>query len=344
MPFHKNTCIATVTGRPYTFKFCGLLVVALLLLLGSSTTTARAFSHLHYNAVVTATTTSSRTSRRRRINTKSASRFVQEEQQKFSIFAIRGGEQQEESLSQEQNNMSQQQQQQQQQTPQHASLNILAFLAPLGTSYKAALDASPIFTKSATACLIFALSDFLAQMIENKSNNNKSKEANDKNDKMMTKNKKKNTTSSTTNIAWKRLIMSAAVGFFYFGPVAHAWYDMIFRIFPGTSLMSTLQKAAAGQMLFGPCFMCIFFASTLLQSGQFSLSNWWIKIRKDLWGAWLAGIAFWPLVDVISYSVVPVVYIPLFVNMCSLVWTIYLSNISNRSASTDQTATSSSSS
>jgi protein Mpv17 len=84
----------------------------------------------------------------------------------------------------------------------------------------------------------------------------------------------------------------------------------------------------------------------LLQSGQFTFANWWNKIRQDLYGAWLAGIGFWPLVDVISYSLVPLVYTPLFVNMCSLVWTIYLSKISNRptnvsNTSTDQTVASS---
>ncbi|KAL7576501.1 hypothetical protein ACA910_018001 [Epithemia clementina (nom. ined.)] len=130
----------------------------------------------------------------------------------------------------------------------------------------------------------------------------------------------------------KRLLTSICIGLFYFGPAAHAWYDLMFRLFPGTSLVSTLQKAVMGQMLFGPSFTCIFFASSLWQSGQFTLRNWWQKIQRDLPGAWLAGVGFWPLVDVVSFSFVPVAYIPLFVNLWSLVWTIYLSMVSNRSS------------
>lgn len=128
---------------------------------------------------------------------------------------------------------------------------------------------------------------------------------------------------------------SAAVGLFFFGPAAHAWYNMVFRVFPGTGLLSTLQKACMGQLFFGPSFTCIFFAAFLIQTGQFSLSNWLGKIRRDLPGAWLAGLGFWPLVDLVSYSLIPVQFIPLFVNVCSLVWTIYLSIVANRAARTD---------
>jgi protein Mpv17 len=110
---------------------------------------------------------------------------------------------------------------------------------------------------------------------------------------------------------------------------------MIFQVLPGTSLVSTLQKAALGQLFFGPSFTCIFFATSLVQQGTFSLSSWGKKIRSDLPGAWAAGLGFWPLVDLVSYSTVPKNWIPLFVNACSLVWTIYLSTVANRQAKQD---------
>lgn len=182
------------------------------------------------------------------------------------------------------------------------------FLTSLGKQYSSALERAPILTKSCTAGVIFALSDYLAQRLEKK---DKSK------------------------LDATRMFTSAAVGLFCFGPGAHAWYNMIFRVFPGTGLLSTLQKAAMGQLFFGPSFTCIFFAASLLQTGQFSLANWFRKIRTDLPGAWLSGLCFWPLVDLVSYSVVPVQFIPLFVNICSLVWTIYLSTVANRAARTD---------
>jgi len=184
---------------------------------------------------------------------------------------------------------------------------VVSFLS-LGKQYSIALEKAPILTKSCTAGVIFVLSDYLAQRLE----------------------KKEGSKLDTT-----RLFTSAAVGLFCFGPGAHYWYNMIFRVFPGTSLISTVQKAAMGQLFFGPSFTCVFFAASLLQTGQFSVSNWLRKIRTDLPGTWVSGLCFWPLVDLVSYSVISKEFIPLFVNICSLVWTIYLSTVANRAARTD---------
>ena len=83
----------------------------------------------------------------------------------------------------------------------------------------------------------------------------------------------------------------------------------------------------------GPSFTCVFFAVSLLQSGTFSIGNFLSKVQRDLPGAWKAGLGFWPLVDLVSYSLIAPQYIPLFVNFCSFCWTIYLSIVANRSVS-----------
>lgn len=182
-------------------------------------------------------------------------------------------------------------------------------LASLGAAYGASLQKRPIATKSVTAGFIFCLSDYLAQRWEVTANGEEKK------------------------INKTRMVVSALVGLLYFGPAAHAWYGMIFKLLPGTSLVSTLQKAALGQAIFGPCFTCVFFATALLQSGSFSFGQWFTKIKNDLPGAWIAGLGFWPLVDLVSYSMIQPQWIPLFVNGCSLVWTIYLSLIANKQSS-----------
>ena len=180
---------------------------------------------------------------------------------------------------------------------------ILSSLLGLGKNYAFVLEKWPIMTKSFTAGFIFGLSDYSAQALE------------------QAKDEKKN---------WGRIISALLVGLLYFGPAAHAWYDMIFRILPGSSLVSTLQKTALGQALFSPSFTCIFFASSLIQSERFTITNWITKIKTDLPGAWRAGMGFWPLVGLISYSLIPSQWIPLFVNFCSFIWTIYLSIIANK--------------
>eukprot|EP00980_Cylindrotheca_fusiformis_P013910 scaffold3618_cov129-Cylindrotheca_fusiformis.AAC.10 len=177
-------------------------------------------------------------------------------------------------------------------------------VAALGKVYNRELELRPIITKSWTAAVIFALSDYFAQRIE------RSKEE--------------------KPFDQMRLVVSTLVGALYFAPAAHYWYNAIFYYLPGKGLVSTVQKAVLGQLVFGPVFTCVFFAASLIQTGTFSFANWGAKIRSDLPGAWLAGSCFWPFVDLISYSLVPINLIPLFINLCSLVWTIYLSLVSNQ--------------
>lgn len=74
-------------------------------------------------------------------------------------------------------------------------------------TYSKYLESNPIATKSVTACLIFAVSDTLAQMIEGK----KSEERD-----------------------LKRTFAASLIGLLYFGPAAHFWYENIFRLLPGT--------------------------------------------------------------------------------------------------------------
>lgn len=184
----------------------------------------------------------------------------------------------------------------------------VSVLASLGQAYAKSLDTNPIVTKSVTACAIFGLSDWVAQRLSTVDN------------------------KEGTKYDVKRTVTSSLVGLLYFGPAAHAWYYHIFRLFPGTGLASTLQKAVMGQLFFGPSFTCIFFATALMNSGNFSLGSWWNKIRTDLPGTWVAGLGFWPFVDLVSYSMIAPQWIPLFVNTSSFIWTIYLSMVSNRSS------------
>jgi protein Mpv17 len=189
--------------------------------------------------------------------------------------------------------------------------SMMMSISSLGTWYSLAIQRAPIITKSMTAGMIFLLSDWFAQYLERKQ-----QYENDDNDSSSRRRKQQ--------LQWNRMIASGIVGLCYFGPAAHYWYEWIFRILPGVTLYDTIRKACLGQLLFGPTFTCIFFASSLFQLQQFTFSNWYQKIKHDLPSAMLAGIGFWPFVDLISYSYIPPTYIPLFVNICSFIWTTYL--------------------
>ena len=89
---------------------------------------------------------------------------------------------------------------------------VSAFVLAGAECYSSLLEKTPIFTKSATAGLIFAASDVLAQRIERNA---------DKGGKLEK----------------TRTITASLVGFLYFGPAAHFWYEHIFILFPGTTVL-----------------------------------------------------------------------------------------------------------
>lgn len=185
---------------------------------------------------------------------------------------------------------------------------ISSIVATFATFYTNQLSARPIITKSLTAGIIFMASDYCAQLIERDGGD-----------------------EEKSPLVWSRMLTNFLVGLLVFGPAANAWYSMIFKMLPSTSLFSTLQKAALGQLIFGPAFTSVFFGAGMIQAGSFSVGAWLQKVKNDLPAVWASGLGFWPFVDFISYKVIPVQWIPLFVNFCSFVWTIYLSIVSNRS-------------
>jgi len=186
---------------------------------------------------------------------------------------------------------------------------ISSAMATFATFYINQLSVRPILTKSLTAGIIFMASDYCAQLIERGGEDEEEK----------------------APLVWSRMLTNFLVGLLVFGPAANAWYSMVFKMLPSTSLFSTLQKAALGQIIFGPAFTSVFFGAGMIQAGSFSVGAWFQKVKNDLPAVWASGLGFWPFVDFISYKVIPVQWIPLFVNFCSFVWTIYLSIVSNRS-------------
>ena len=92
-------------------------------------------------------------------------------------------------------------------------------------------------------------------------------------------------------------------------------------------MKATICKTLLGQSIFGPTITCVFFAASLVSTmGLFDgLASLPSKIKQDLIVTWASGLCYWPFVDLICYSFVPVKWIPLGYNVASFIWTIYLS-------------------
>ncbi|KAL7446032.1 hypothetical protein ACHAXH_009846 [Discostella pseudostelligera] len=196
--------------------------------------------------------------------------------------------------------------------------SVSSLLKSAGSFYARSLTLYPILTKSLTAGIIFGFSDWVAQLIEQKNQDGTTT----------------TTTSSSAPDGRSRILASFLVGTLFFGPAAHAWYAAIFTLLPSTTLPSTLTKAALGQVIFGPCFTCVYFLANMLSRPNgfqsFTLSSYKNKIISDLPSVWMSGLGFWPLVDLLGYAYVNPKYMPLYVNGASFVWTVYLSGVTNK--------------
>ena len=169
----------------------------------------------------------------------------------------------------------------------------------LGVAYSAALVAKPILTKSLTSAAIFALSDASAQRLES---------------------------SGTGKRDGKRTLVTALIGLCYYGPALHFYLNWVTWLIPGDGLLSTLLKTLVGQLGFGPVVTCIFFGAFLISEFGLSagLRRWPAKIKQDLFVTWASELCFWPFVDLICFSFVPLLWIPLGYNLANFFWTIFL--------------------
>ena len=177
----------------------------------------------------------------------------------------------------------------------HAPSMLLGGVAGL---YADALATNPVLTQSLTAAATFALSDQIAQAYDR----------------------------SAPRDAL-RTIVSALIGLLYFGPALFHYLNFVSRLFPGTGLQSVLLKTLFGQLGFGPALSCVFFAAFLVKEDGVArgLAQLPQKIKQDLVMTWASELCFWPFVDLLCYSFVPMAWIPLGYNVANFLWTIFLS-------------------
>lgn len=200
-------------------------------------------------------------------------------------------------------------------------------LSPLAVgwnTYKTLLTEKPILTKAATSALIMGISDAVTQRLERKFHPSAEKGC---------------------KHSWKRTQQALLTGFLWSGPSAHAWYQIledlvIFLQIPPVPLVLLASRVTLDALIFSPITIFGFFVvSTLLQGGTFGdirdkLTRRW---KQTVLGAW----RFWPIVNVLSFSMIPLQFRVLYCNVMALFWSGYLSYMSNMKKAESSIATTS---
>jgi protein Mpv17 len=138
------------------------------------------------------------------------------------------------------------------------------------------------------------------------------------------------TLSEQLNFEWSRTLTLAAVGLCYSGPINHLWFQSLERLIRiQHQAGAALSKLFIDQLFFAPVAISGYFVTRGLFEGK-SLADIQKRLQNKLIDATLAAWQFWPVVNLISFSVVPVMYRVLFGNISAIFWNARLSSISSQ--------------
>lgn len=195
-----------------------------------------------------------------------------------------------------------------------------SFAAKQWKAYLGLLETRPIPTKMATAALLSAFGDVLAQTLD----------------------------SSVVKFSLRRLLVLVTVNIVYFAPVLHVWYNVFDKIVARLKLKqgswhATFTYLALDQLVNTPLTLFGFFAIFTLISAVseacvgvpmpglgalgVAVSD---KVKLEYANALLANWKVWVGPQLLNFSVVPPLLRVAFANVVAIAWNAILSIIANR--------------
>jgi len=156
-----------------------------------------------------------------------------------------------------------------------------------------------------TSCFVFSSGDFLCQRyIEKKTGD---------------------------DYSYTRTLRQALFGTFMVAPTLHLWHS---RIIPAVTkpFQSRFKQIAVsyvlGEGLLSPYFLVV----ALFYYGytkNFDFEEGRVNMTEKFFSTVLRSFQFWGVVSLFTYSVVPIIYRPVFSNCFSIAWQAYLSHVAN---------------
>lgn len=191
-------------------------------------------------------------------------------------------------------------------------------------AYRKLLQDHPLKTKALTSSVITALSDVGLQFYEQSS----SKQTPLKAGQLAPT----GSFAAQTQVNWSRTSTLAAVGLFYSGPVNHVWFATLERLVRIRHRAGQVGiKLFLDQVVFVPSVISGYMTVRGLFEGR-SLLDIGTQLQLRLKECTLAAYQYWPFVNALSFSVVPVMYRVLFGNVAALFWNARLSAMSMKSS------------
>eukprot|EP00899_Mesostigma_viride_P025935 jgi/Mesvir1/6526/Mv16790-RA.1 len=165
----------------------------------------------------------------------------------------------------------------------------------LWAAYLAALESSPLLTKSITSALLNLLGDLVAQLV----------------------------IETDKPFDLKRSAVTTTLGLGLVGPVLHYWYGALNKYLTISGTAGAVARLALDQFLFAPIFICAFFSALLTLEGRpqeivGKLKQDWGTVVVNNWKVWIPF-------QFINFRLVPPNLQVAGSNVIALVWNMYLS-------------------
>jgi hypothetical protein len=195
--------------------------------------------------------------------------------------------------------------------------------------YQRLLQTHPLKTKALTSSFITGLSDVGLQLCEQNSDDHATNVCNTLSAETESK---QSWNIDVSDLKWSRTLTLSAVGLLYSGPVNHFWFAALEKLVRTQhKTRSVMIKLALDQIMFVPAVISGYLTvrGVLERKSELQIRA---QLQEKVAVATKAAWQFWPLVQLATFSVVPVMYRVLFGNFCAIVWNARLSSISSQAS------------
>jgi len=132
----------------------------------------------------------------------------------------------------------------------------------------------------------------------------------------------------SNKIDFDSLAFMALFGLCYVGPAGHCWYQGLEAVVVGRMGMkgapAVALKLALDQLTWTPFNTLLFFTSVRLWRGN-TFQNSLEGAVPQVWPTLRVNWIVWPPILMVTFKAIPVAFQPPFLNLCNLMWAVFLS-------------------
>ncbi|XP_037942579.1 protein sym1-like isoform X1 [Teleopsis dalmanni] len=122
---------------------------------------------------------------------------------------------------------------------------------------------------------------------------------------------------------WWRVLRFSLYGGLFVAPTLYSWIKVSSAMWPESTIMAGVCKAAVEQISYTPAAMtCFYFIMSLLE--RKTIRDAAAEVSKKFLPTFKVALCVWPIVATINFTLIPERNRVPFISVCSLIWTCFL--------------------